>query len=159
MSKRRNIGINIEIKFTYVNLGLLLPFLCNLCSIQGHFVRFCFSLFGVAFRHNAKQRKLLCAVSTHKLLSHQRTVYRFAIKAPNPKRPDRYLISSPRHGVRSGNSITKRCVVNAFIRHVHIMHLICPPKFCISIVFNFSWDGCNTQEKRKTKVIQNLGVK
>ena len=21
------------------------------------------------------------------------------------------------------------------------MHLICPPKFCISIVFNFSWDG------------------
>ena len=22
-----------------------------------------------------------------------------------------------------------------------------PPKFCISIVFNFSWDGCNTQEK------------
>ena len=27
------------------------------------------------------------------------------------------------------------------------MHLICPPKFCISIVFNFSWDGCNTQEK------------
>ena len=28
-----------------------------------------------------------------------------------------------------------------------IMHLICPPKFCISIVFNISWDGCNTQEK------------
>ena len=28
-----------------------------------------------------------------------------------------------------------------------IMHLICPPKFCISIVFNFSWYGCNTQEK------------
>ena len=28
-----------------------------------------------------------------------------------------------------------------------IMHLICSPKFCISIVFNFSWDGCNTQEK------------
>ena len=27
------------------------------------------------------------------------------------------------------------------------MHLICPQKFCISIVFNFSWDGCNTQEK------------
>ena len=33
------------------------------------------------------------------------------------------------------------------------MHLICPPKFCISIVFNFSWDGCNTQEKYKTKVM------
>ena len=40
-----------------------------------------------------------------------------------------------------------------------IMHLICPPKFCISIVFNFSWDGCNTQEKWKTKVMQNLGGK
>ena len=37
------------------------------------------------------------------------------------------------------------------------MHLICPPKFCISIVFNFSWDGCNTQEKWKTKVKQNFG--
>ena len=22
------------------------------------------------------------------------------------------------------------------------MHLICPPKFCISIIFNLSWDGC-----------------
>ena len=27
------------------------------------------------------------------------------------------------------------------------MHLIYPPKFCISIVFNFFWDGCNCQEK------------
>ena len=32
-----------------------------------------------------------------------------------------------------------------------------PPKFCVSIVFNFSWDGCNTQEKWKTQVMQNLG--
>ena len=31
-----------------------------------------------------------------------------------------------------------------------IMHLICPPKFCISIVFHFSWDGCYTQAKWKT---------
>ena len=37
-----------------------------------------------------------------------------------------------------------------------IMYHICPPKFCISIVFNFSWDGCNTQEKWKTKVMQSL---
>ena len=37
------------------------------------------------------------------------------------------------------------------------MHLICPPKFCISIVFNFSWDSCNSKEKWKTKVMQNLG--
>ena len=40
-----------------------------------------------------------------------------------------------------------------------IMHLICPPKFCISIVFNLFWDGYNTQEKWKTKVKQNLGGK
>ena len=32
-----------------------------------------------------------------------------------------------------------------------------PPKFYISIVFNFSWDGCNTQEKWKTKVMQTFG--
>ena len=37
------------------------------------------------------------------------------------------------------------------------MHLFCPlKKFCISIVFNFSWDGCDTQEKWKTKVMQNF---
>ena len=31
-----------------------------------------------------------------------------------------------------------------------IMHLIFPPpppKFCVRIVFNFSWDSCNTQER------------
>ena len=38
-----------------------------------------------------------------------------------------------------------------------IMHLICHPKFGIRIVFNFSWDGCNNQEKWKTKVMQNFG--
>ena len=36
------------------------------------------------------------------------------------------------------------------------MHLIWPQKFRINIVFNFSWDGCNTQEKWKTKVMQNF---
>ena len=42
-----------------------------------------------------------------------------------------------------------------------IMHLVCPPppkkkKNCIIIVFNFSWDNCNSQEKWKTKVFQNF---
>ena len=27
-------------------------------------------------------------------------------------------------------------------------------QFCMSIVFKFSWDGCNTQEKWKTKAMQ-----
>ena len=44
------------------------------------------------------------------------------------------------------------------IRHFHISHnaphLLL--KFWISIVFNFSWDGCNTQEKWKTKVMQHI---
>ena len=35
------------------------------------------------------------------------------------------------------------------------MHLICLPEFHISIVFNFSRYGCITQEKGKTKVMQN----
>ena len=47
------------------------------------------------------------------------------------------------------------------IRHFHIPHNTpCfPPKFCISIVFSFSWDDCNTQGKWKTKVMQILGGK
>ena len=45
------------------------------------------------------------------------------------------------------------------IRHFHIPHNVpyLPPKFCMSIVFNFSWNSCNTQEKWKTKVMQNFG--
>ena len=37
-----------------------------------------------------------------------------------------------------------------------IMQLICLPKFCISIVYNFFWDCSNTQEKWKTKIMQNI---
>ena len=36
-----------------------------------------------------------------------------------------------------------------------IIHLICP----LRCVFNISWDDCYTQEKLKTKVLQNLGGK
>ena len=40
-----------------------------------------------------------------------------------------------------------------------MMRLLCLPKFCIRIIFNFSWDGRNIQEKWKTtwKVMKNLG--
>ena len=38
-------GINIEVIFTYVNLAMLMLFLCNLESIYGHFIRLCGSLF------------------------------------------------------------------------------------------------------------------
>ena len=35
-----------------------------------------------------------------------------------------------------------------------ILHLVYLPKFCITIVFAFSWDNCDTQEKWKTMVKQ-----
>ena len=40
-----------------------------------------------------------------------------------------------------------------------IIHLVCPQTFCTCIEFNFSWEDYNTQEKLKTKVMQNLGDK
>ena len=38
-----------------------------------------------------------------------------------------------------------------------IMHLICPPKFCITFVFHFSWVVHPFQEKLKTMLMQNFG--
>ena len=32
-----------------------------------------------------------------------------------------------------------------------------PKKKCITVVFNFSWDDCVTQEKLETIVMQNFG--
>ena len=48
------------------------------------------------------------------------------------------------------------------IDHNIIMHLVypptaLPPKFCINIVLDFSWDNCYIQEKLETMVMQNLG--
>ena len=37
------------------------------------------------------------------------------------------------------------------------MHLVYPLKFCITILFDFSWDDCNTQEKLETMVMQIWG--
>ena len=38
-----------------------------------------------------------------------------------------------------------------------IIHFVSPPKFCISIVFNFSWDIQSSQEKLKIMLMQNFG--
>ena len=38
-----------------------------------------------------------------------------------------------------------------------IMHLICPPKFCLTFVFHFSWVLQPSQDKLKTMLMQNLG--
>ena len=38
-----------------------------------------------------------------------------------------------------------------------IIHLVCPPKLWISIVFKVSWEDCKiSQEKLETKLIQNI---
>ena len=37
------------------------------------------------------------------------------------------------------------------------MHLIYSAKFCRTIVLDFSWVDCNTQEKLETMVMQNSG--
>ena len=55
--KRRNIGTNIKINCTFVNLGLLLLFLCNLGSIHGHFFYgLTARLVGVVFLHNSAKQ-------------------------------------------------------------------------------------------------------
>ena len=38
-----------------------------------------------------------------------------------------------------------------------IILFVYPPKFCISIVFVFSWGHCKSQEKLETMLMQNLG--
>ena len=37
------------------------------------------------------------------------------------------------------------------------MLFVCPPKFCISIVFVFSWGNFKSQEKLETMLMQNMG--
>ena len=38
-----------------------------------------------------------------------------------------------------------------------IIVFVCSPKFCISIVFVFSWDHCKSEQKLETMLMQNLG--
>ena len=37
---------------------------------------------------------------------------------------------------------------------IAIMHLVYISTFCITVVFDFSWNDCTTQEKLETMVIQ-----
>ena len=68
-------------------------------------------------------------------------------------------------GVYPGRGTGARVVLDNATFTFPIMRLICPPpphppkkkkKFCLRIVFNFSLDSRNTQEKWKTKVMENL---
>ena len=38
------------------------------------------------------------------------------------------------------------------------MHFVYVPELCITIVFDFSWDDCNTQEKLETMYANFWGV-
>ena len=40
-----------------------------------------------------------------------------------------------------------------------IIHLVCPPKFCITILSNFSWVLQSSREKSKTMIMKIWGVK
>ena len=117
----------IEINCTYLNLGLLLLFLCNLGSIHGYFIRFCCSLF-LRFCFPTQRCSQISPASTNRAPIHHESA-----KSLMPGRP---LITSPRHGccdvffvgnvfqsfwfwaisdVHSGTSMTTCCVVNANI--------------------------------------------
>ena len=45
---------------------------------------------------------------------------------------------------------------NSLFAHCPSVNLVYPLKFCIAIVFAFSWDDCNAQEKLKTMLMQKL---
>ena len=50
------------------------------------------------------------------------------------------------------------CLFVAFTNfHVNHNAPCLPPTFCTTIVFDFSWDDCNTQDKLETMVMQNFG--
>ena len=60
--------------------------------------------------------------------------------------------------MRSEKSVGPKVIFSVlYIRYLNISHnapYIFPPKFCISIVFSFSWNDSNAQDKWKTKVMQ-----
>ena len=65
--------------------------------------------------------------------------------------------------LRAGHLVVAVNKFNFFlIHHFHVGHnalcLPSPPyKFCLTIVFDFSWDDCNTQKKLETMVMEKLG--
>ena len=54
-------------------------------------------------------------------------------------------------------SLDRSRVIVLITSEITIILFFVPPKFCISIVFNLSWDDCYFQEKLKTILMQNFG--
>ena len=60
-----------------------------------------------------------------------------------------------KNAVQSGDFRKRRFIVYVFATSaLSIMHFFYPQKFCINIVFNFSWDDCKSHDKLK---MQNFG--
>ena len=128
----------MKINCTYVNLGLLLLFLCNLGSIHGHFIRFCSSLFvRSCFPTKSEARQVILCTLNSQISSASKNRAPIHHKNAKSLRPGDSLISSSRHGycgkmfwrfsvlgqseVRSGTSMTSTCcVVNANILYTLI---------------------------------------
>ena len=96
---------NIEINCTYVNLGLLLPFLSNLGSIHGHFIRFCYSLSVRCCFPTQNEARQLTLFSLNSQISpaskNRAPIHHESAKSLRPGQP---LISSPFY-IRSSNWI------------------------------------------------------
>ena len=74
----------------------------------------------------------------------------------------------PQSSQQSSNSVTsnsptqQQSVLNSqssnfTISTFPIIHLVCPPKICITFVFHFPWVLQSSQEKLKTMIMQNFG--
>ena len=97
----------------------MLLFPCNLGFVDGHFIRFCDSLFVNVFVRSAKQDRLLWANSAWKrhLLKSRSVSYLFPSSWILPcaffGKVFFKVFSSGQSDVRSGTSMTMCCVVNA----------------------------------------------
>ena len=68
------------------------------------------------------------------------------------------LVSPPSSPSDRGRQGYEKLRNKQSIHHFHIDHnlpCLAPPKLCITIVFDFSWDDCNTLENLETLVMQN----
>ena len=89
----------MKINCTYVNLGLLLLFLCNLGSIHGHFIRFCSSLFvRSCFPTKSEARQVILCRLNSQISSASKNRAPIHHKNAKSLRSGDSLISSSRHG-------------------------------------------------------------
>ena len=89
----------MKINCTYVNLGLLLLFLCNLGSIHGYFIRFCSSLcLRSCFPTKSEARQVILCRLNSQISSASKNRAPIHHKNAKSLRPGDSLISSSRHG-------------------------------------------------------------